>query len=803
MRDLGRSLRYTFRSLRRSPGFTITSVLTLAVGIAASSLIYCVVRSTLLRALPFADPDRLVALWEHHPLLGKQEIAAADFRDWRDQNRTFEEMAAYTAASYFEPILSGCGARSEKVATTLATRSLFPLLGVRPVFGRSFVEAEDEGGHNNVAIISDRLWRRCFDGDHAVVGRTIRLNSEAFTIVGVLPDEARMPDWADVWLPLSRIEPDARQRRAWHSLNGIGPLKRAVSIDQARDDNGAIVERLRRDFPSTNGPTGFDMIPLSRELTGDTRAPLLALSAAVALVLLLACANVANLLLSRSVARQREIATRRALGGTLSRLLRQFLLESWAVSLLGSAAGLLLARAGISLVRHLAATTLPNSQEIALDWHAFAFTLLLSLFAAAVALLAPGIEVIRSEGCSHWSCRTGGMSPLQRRWQRIFMVSQVAMAVAVLIGAGLLVRSFRYLAESDPGFQAEHLLTFRVSLSPSDYSADRSIKRYYNDLLSRVRSLPGVTAAAAVQTPPLSPPTRGGGRFFVDVLPDPGPGHFPVAQIRQVTPEYFGAMGIPLQEGRYLQDFDEDTLNVVINRTLARRFFHGIDPVGHNIVLGLLGPRRFNRPIVGVVADCKDTGLQNETWPTFYFVARAAESTILVRSSALPSSLIAAVRREALLTDPKQAVSDPVTMDEAIQRSLIRQLFSMQVFSLLSTLALALAGIGTYGVITNQTQRRFPELAIRVALGASRASVYRTVIGSGMTLVFVGILSGMGIALVFTQFLRGILFGVPVLDSVTYATAAGVVAIVGLVAMAVPARHAGRIDASVVLRTSD
>jgi putative ABC transport system permease protein len=803
MRDLAPSLRYAFRSLRRSPGFTITSVLTLALGIAASSLIYCVVRSALLRALPFADPDRLVALWEHHPLLGRQEIAAADFRDWRDQNRSFEELAAYTTASYFEPILSGCGAQSEKIGTTLATRSLFPLLGVRPVLGRSFVEAEDEGGHNNVAIISNRLWRRCFHGDRAIVGMTIRLNGEAYTIVGVLPHETRMPDWADVWLPLSHIEADARRSRAWHSLIGIGRLKRAVSFDQARADIGAIVERLRRDFPLTNGPTGFEMLPLNRELTGDTRAPLLALSAAVALVLLLACANVANLLLSRSVARQREIATRRALGATLSKLLRQFLLESWLVSLLGSAAGLLLARAGISVVRRLAATTLPNPQEIALDWHAFAFTLLLSLFAAAVALLAPGVELIRSEARSHWNCRAGSMSPAQRGWQRLFMVFQVAMAVAVLIGAGLLVRSFRYLVESDPGFQAEHLLTFRVSLSPSDYPADASIKRYYSDLLSRVRSLPSVTAAAAVQTPPLSAPTRSGGRFFVDVLPDPGPGHFPVAQIRQVTPEYFRAMGIPLQEGRYLQDSDEDTLNVVINRTLARRFFHGVDPVGHKIVLGLLGPRRIYRPIVGVVADCKDTGLQNEAWPTFYFVARAAESTILVRSSASPGSLIAAVRSEALLADPKQAVSDVVTMDEAIQRSLVRQRFSMQIFSLLSTLALALAGIGTYGVIANQTQRRFPELAIRIALGASRASVYRTVIGSGMTLVVAGILSGMGISLVLTRLLRGILFGIPVLDSVTYAAAAGLVAIVGLVAMALPARHAGRIDASVALRTSD
>ena len=261
MRDMLLSLRCAFRSLRRSPGFTISSVFTLALGIAASSLIYCVVRGTLLRTLPFDDPDRAVALWEHHPQLGKQEIAAPDFRDWRDQNRTFEQMAAYTSGSYFEPILSGCGDQSEKVGTTLATRTLFPLLGLHPALGRSFLETEDEGGHNNVAIVSNRLWRRCFHANPAVVGTSIRLNSEAYTIVGILPFEVRMPDWADVWLPLSRIEQGAYQSRAWHSLIGIGRLKRAVSFNQARADIGTIVERLRRDFPVTNGPTGFEMVP--------------------------------------------------------------------------------------------------------------------------------------------------------------------------------------------------------------------------------------------------------------------------------------------------------------------------------------------------------------------------------------------------------------------------------------------------------------------------------------------------------------------------------------------------------------
>jgi len=803
MHDMFPGLRYAFRSLRRNPGFTTTSVLTLAVGIAASSLIYCVVRSTLLRTLPFADPARLVALWERHPLLGKQEIAAPDFRDWRDRNQTFQHLAAYTSASYFEPILTGCGDQAERVPTTLASRTLFPLLGVRPALGRSFLDVEDEGGHNNVAIVSDRLWRRCFHGDLAIVGQALHLNGEAFTIVGVMPDHARMPDWADVWLPLSRMDPGAYRNRASHSLIGIGRLKRGVSLDQAAADVGNIVERLRRDFPSTNGPTGFEMRPLERELTGDTRTPLLALSAAVGLLLLLASANVANLLLTRSAARQREIATRRALGAGAWILLRQFLLESWLVSLMGSAAGLLLATLGLSTVRRLAAAVLPHPENITLDWHALAFALLLSLLTAVIAVLAPGIELVRSEHHAQSYTRSYSMSRSQRLWQRVFMISQVAIAVAVLIGAGLLVRSFRHLVESDPGFQAEHLLTFRVSLSPADYPTDALTRQYYDCLLARLRLLPGVTAVATVQTPPLSGPTRGGGRFFVDVLPDPGPGHFPVAQIREVTPEYFRAMGIPLHEGRYLRDSDENTMNVVVNRTLAQRFFQGVDPVGHNIVLGLFGPRRFNRPIVGVVADAKDTGLQNETWPTFYFVARNTESTVLVRSTASPGSLLAAARKAALAIDPKQSVSNVLTMQQAIQTSLLNQRFSMSVFSLLSALALALAAIGTYGVVVNQTQRRIPELAIRVALGASRASLYRVVIGPGMTTVLLGVIGGVGIARIFTSLLREMLFGVPPIDSETYLAAAGIMATVALIAMAVPARKAAKIDASLALRSGE
>ncbi|HEY2015128.1 MAG TPA: ABC transporter permease, partial [Bryobacteraceae bacterium] len=756
-----RDVLHALRTFGRHPGFAATAIFTLAIAIAANSLLFPVVRITLLRALPYPDPDRLVALWEHHPMLGKQEIAAADFRDWRDQNQSFEQMAAYTASNYFEPVLRGGGGEPEKIGATLASRNLLTVLGVRPALGRNFLESEDEGGHNAVALLSDRLWRRHFNADPAIIGRTIDLNGDPYTVVGVLPYQIRVPDWADIWLPLSRLDPDAQTRRPLHSLIGIGRLKAGVTLERASVDIGTIVERLRHDYPLTNGPTTFEMRPLQRDLTGDVRSPLIALSAAVGLVLLIASANVANLLLTRTAARQREIATRRALGAGTLTLVRQFLVESGTLSVAGGIAGLLLAQAGISLTRRLSTAVLPHPEDIALDWQAVVFTLLLCVFTAAVSALAPCIDLLRGPRDLHLNLRASTPGRSQRRWQSLFMISEVAIAVSVLIGAGLLVRSFRFLMESDPGFQIEHLLTFRIALSPTGYGTDAAIRNYYDRLLPRLRSLPGVTAVATVQTPPLSAPTRGGGRFFVDVLPDPGPGHFPVAQIRQVSPEYFRAMGIGLQHGRYLEDADEDTLNVVINSTLARRFFKDTSPIGHNIVLGLLGPRRFLRPIVGVVADAKDTGLQNEPWPTFYFVSRPSEATLLIRSSAAPQSLMSAARRELLAVDPKQTMSDAVTMHDAVGASLINQRFSMLVFSLLSAIALVLAAIGTYGVVANQTQRRIPELGIRIALGAGPRDICRAVIGSGMAPVLLGIAGGVGIALIFTRFMSGMVFGIP------------------------------------------
>jgi len=789
-------VRQALRSLLRHPAFTIAAVLTLAIAIAANSLLFCVVRSTLLQSLPFPDSDRVVSLWEHHPMLGKQEIAPPDFRDWRDWNRSFERLAAYTTSSYFEPLLGG--PEPEKIGVTLASRDLLPVLGVHPALGRNFLEAEDEGGQNAVALVSDRLWRRRFHADPNLVGQSLDLNGQPYTIVGVLPPQTRIPEWADVWLPLSRLDADTASRRVSHVLIGIGRLKPGVPLERASVDIGTIVESLRREFPVSNGPTTFEMRPLQAELTGDVRSPLTVLMAAVGLVLLIASANVANLLLTRSAARQREIATRRALGATGLALVRQFVVESGLISLFGSLAGLLLAAAAISLVRRLAAAVLPHPERIAVEWQTAAFALALAVLTAAIAALAPSIELLRSN--SQLNLRGAGMSPAQRRWQSVFMTAQVAIAVAVLIGAGLLVQSFRFLMNSDPGFQPERLLSFRIALSPTEYPTDAAARSYYDRLLARLQSLPGVTAAATVNTPPFSPPTRGGGRFYVDVLPDPGPGNFPVAQIRVVSPGYFRAMGIPLQQGRYLRDADEETRNVVVNATLARRFFRNASPVGHNVVVGLLGPRRILRPIVGVVADTKDTGLPNEAWPTFYFIARTTEATVLVRATSTPTALLSAVEREVHALDPKQTVSDAASLQELMGDSVRNQRFSMIVFGLLAAIALVLAAIGTYGVVAHQTQHRIPELGIRIALGARDADVYRAVVLAGLPPVLIGIVAGTAVGLAFTRLMQGMLFGIQALDTATYLVTGLLMASVALTAMAVPARRATKIDPVSALR---
>lgn len=797
-----RDIRLALRSFRHHPGFAITATLTLAIAIAANSLIFSVVRTTLLNSLPFRDPDRLVALWEHHPLLGKQEIAPADFRDWREQSRSFERMAAYTSSSYFEPILSGAGAQPEKIGATLASSDLLPVLGVHPSLGRNFLDSEDAGGHNAVAMLSDRLWRRRYGADPGIIGKAVNLDGAAYTVTGILPPRIRVPDWADVWIPLSRLDHDpAYSQRQYHALIGIARLKQGVTLKQASADLGAIVERQRRDFPLTNGPTTFEMRPLQRELTGAIRSPLIALSAAVCLILLIASANVANLLLMRAAAREQEIATRRALGASAGQLIRHFLIESCLLSLSGAVTGLVLAQIGVPFVRGLAAHLLADPEQIALDWNTGAFALALAVITTSISVFATALHLLRSQESLQLNARNRTMAVSQRKWQATFMGAQIAIAVAVLISAGLLVRTFRFLLESDPGFQTERVISCSISLSPTAYDTSARTKSYYEQLLSRLASLPGVTGVATVNTPPLTAPTVSGSRFFVDVLPDPGPGHFPVGQIRVVSPDYFRTMGISLQQGRYLEASDEDTRNVVINSTLARRFFRSTSPIGRNIVSGLFAPRRFNRPIVGVVADTKDTGLQSAPWPTFYLLGYSTESTVLVRSNSAMESLIPAIRREALAVDPAQLVGNPAPIKDVLASSLGHQRFSMNLFSLLSAIALILAAIGTYGVIANQTERRIPELGIRIALGAGRGDVYRTVIQAGSVPTAAGIIAGLLIAVAFTRLLRGMLFGVALIDSPTYIMTAGLMMIVVFAAMAIPARRATRIDPALALRS--
>jgi putative ABC transport system permease protein len=683
----------------------------------------------------------------------------------------------------------------------MASSNLLPVLGIAPSVGRNFTESEDRGAGAAVALISDRLWRRRFHRDPMIVGHSIKLDGEQYTIVGILPSGMQMPEWADIWIPLSRMDPHAFGARQMHVLAGLGRLKPGVTLERAQDDIQTIVERLRREYPVTNGPTTFEMRTLQLEITGQIRAPLIAVSCAVALIFLIATANIANLLLTRLAGRQKELATRRALGAGNPALIMHVVTESLLLSIAGAIVGVIFAAAGLSWIRHSNLTIFSNPQGIALEWHAGVFAAFLAIFATAISVIGPAVNIFHSADSGHDGLRTNTMGRSQRRWQFSFVVAQVAIAVAVSIGAGLLVKTFRFLTQSDLGFQAEHVVSFPIALSPATYNTEARARDYYQRLLPRIRSLPGVIDVGAVNTPPLSPRANTAARFFVDVLPDPSAGQFPVAQIRIVTPGYFRTMGISIHHGRFLDDGDENTMGVVVNQTLSRRFFQSSTAVGHNIVMGLLGPRRYTRPIQGVIADVKDTAVSDESRPTIYMIGWPAEATVLVRSALDPASLMPTIRREATAVDPGQAVGNVETMRHVITSSLSSQRLSTAVFSLLSVIALALAVIGIYGVVADQTERRIPELGIRIALGASPARICREVIERAGSPVIFGILGGFCLSFALNRFIRSMIFGVALLDTPTYIAISVLMASVSLCAVAIPALQAARVDPAANLRS--
>ncbi len=801
METLWQDVRYGARQLVRNPGFAAVAVLTLALGIGANTAIFSVVNAVLLRPLPYDDPEQLVMVWESRPREGVYDnpVAPLDFFDWRQRNQSFQDMAAF---QYSTMDLTGAG-EPERIGTGIVSAAYFRVFGVEAVRGRTFLPEEEQDGRHRVVVLSYGLWQRRFGGEPAVVGKALTLGGESYEVVGVVPESFDVPaPGIEMWRPLvGTTQP--MQTRTLHGMHVFARLKPGTSLEQARLDMGRVSAQLSREFPEANANHAAHVVPLREQLVGDVRPALLVLLAAVGFVLLIACANAANLLLVRAAAREREFAVRAALGARGWRLVRQRLTESALLALVSGTAGALLALWGVEAVRSLIPDEIAvmGFRNIPVDGRVLAFTLGLSVVAGVLAGVAPAFR-----GRSGWLTdtlkeggRAAGMAPAGQGVFAALVVSEMALALILLAGAGLMIRTFAAFLNVNPGFDPRNLLTFQVAVPQTKYDQPAEVRGFFSQLLGEVETLPGVETAGATMLLPL-----GGGDARRGIQVDgfePRADEPTRAHLRVVTPAFFAAMRIPLLQGRRFapEDTEGTPLVVLINRTAAERYWPGRSPVGGRLRIG----SGEWREIVGVVGDVKYWGLDRGVNPEMYlpFDQVTPSSMILVvRSTSDPAALAGSVRARVHAVDSDVPVSAVQTMDEVLASSLAPTRFYMVLLGSFATLALLLAGAGIYGVTAYSVARRTHEIGVRKALGARDADILRWVLRRGLAWTLVGLLLGTAGSLALTRFLSRLLFGVSPGDPVTLLGVSALLAVVALAACWVPARRAARVDPMVALR---
>jgi putative ABC transport system permease protein len=808
--DLWQDARYAARVLLKNPGFTAVAVVALALGIGANSAIFSVVNTVLLRPLPYKDPERLMTVWEDDTKGGfpRDTPAAANYIDWRDQNQVFEGMAAVAEQSFN---LTGVG-EPERLDGRLVSASLFPVLGVEPQLGRTFLPQEDQPGTNRVVVISHGLWQRRFGGDPSVVNRPVNLNGENYEVVGVMPADFQFPDPKDqLWTPIAFTQQEAANRGR-HYLEVVARLKPNVTVEQAQAEMTTVAARLQQQYPEQNAHLGATVLPLHEHLVGDIRPALLVLLGAVGFVLLVACANVANLLLARAAVRQKEIAVRVALGASRLRLVRQFLTESVLLSVTGGAVGLLLALWGTGLLKTFIPENVSQVRSLSVDARVLGFTLLVSLLTGLIFGLAPAVQASRFN--LNETLKEGGRDSAQgsrgNRVRALLVVAEVAVSLVLLVGAGLLVNSFLRLRGVDPGFTKDNLLTLSVVLPRQKYPDYQRRAAFYDEMVRRVEALPGVKAAAVTNWIPLV--FQGDSiTFSVEGRPDPAPGQGkrPAVVTRAVHPHYFRTMNIQLTQGRALDERDRaDTPNVaVISETMARKSWPGEDPVGKRFTPGELTSTNPDDwiTVVGVVRDVRQIELGAEPKAQMYVPYAQGWSSfapryLVVSTSTEPMSLAAAVRGAVWSIDRDQPVSDVRTMEEVLSASLARQRFSTLLLGLFAAVALLLAAVGIYGVMSYSVAQRTHEIGVRMALGAQRGDVLRLAVGQGLKLILCGVGVGLAAAFALTRVMESLLFGVSATDPATFAAISLVLVGAGLLASYIPARRATKVDPMIALR---
>jgi len=798
--------RFALRLLRKSPGFTLIAVLTLALGIGANTAIFTVFDAILLKPLPFAKPEQLVRIYNSGPQLDDAPISPANFLDWQEQNRVFQEIAAYTGNVF---TMLG-GEVPERLTGARVSAGFFNLLGIHPSLGRSFRGEEDAYGRNQVVILSHQLWQKRFGGRNDVIGRSLILNDKSLTIVGVMPADFTYPDpQIQLWTPMA-FSPAERVVRDTNYLSVIGRLRDGVSLEQARVQMNLLARQIAAQHPELNAGDALKLVSLTEATVGEIRPILYVLLGAVGLVLLICCANVANLLLARAAQRQKEIAIRSAIGANQTQLVRLLLVESMLLAVIGGSLGCLLAFWGIDLLVALKPENLPRLDQVGIDWSVLLFTGGISLTTGLLFGLAPALQATHPQlnEMLKEGDRSGTSGPAHHRVRDLLVVAEVALSLVLLVAAGLLIRSFVRLLEVDPGFRPDHVLTVSIPLPVSRYPEAAQEAGFFQRLLERVHELPGVRAAGAVTDVPLFGGSSTG--FDVEGRPLAAPNERPMTDFRSATPDYFRAMGIDLAAGRAFTTNDNADAPPValINETLARRYFGKENPIGKRI--GLSRPIDW-REIVGVVHDVRNYGLASEVKPECYLpylqngpdylAGSASWMVMVVRTEADPLGYVAAIKEAVQKIDKDQPIASIKPMTAYLAQSVAQRRFNMLLLAIFAGLALLLAAVGIYGVISYSVAQRRREVGIRMALGARPGHVLALIVRQGMRPALLGLVAGIFAAAVLTRYMRSLLFQVSTNDPVVFIGVALVLALVAAVACFLPARRAAYLDPVVTLRS--